>query len=97
MLTKGERHGILYKLSEESKSKSLGELPGRRKSSVEFSHFEANKNVENKIEKNLQNPLTNETECDILYKLSKRRAKTKEYGTQAVSLKSAKEKRMTLL
>ena len=58
--------------------------------------LEANENVEKKPEKSFENPLTNGTECDILYKLSQRAATN---GTlkieQRKTRKQSKERRKT--
>ena len=72
-LTKREESGNIIKLR-----KGAGARKARRdKESAEKKQkmrLEANENVEKKLEKSFENPLTNGTECDILYKLSQRAA-----------------------
>lgn len=72
-MTKGEESGNIIKLR-----KGAGARKARRdKESAEKKQkmrLEANENVEKKLEKSFENPLTNGTECDILYKLSQRAA-----------------------
>ena len=69
---------------------------GERRKEAGKIRLEANENVEKKPEKSFENPLTNGTECDILYKLSQRAATN---GTlkieQRKTRKQSKERRKT--
>ena len=94
-MTKGEESGNIIKLRT-----GAGARKARRdKESAEKKQkmrLEANENVEKKLEKSFENPLTNGTEYDILNKLSQRAVAN---GTlkieQRKTRKQSKERRKT--
>ena len=72
-MTKGEESGNIIKLRKGAGARKARRDKETQKRSRKM-RLEANENVEKKLEKSFENPLTNGTECDILYKLSQRAA-----------------------